>query len=184
MGDPGVKRLRLLCLVIGLMALLAFTGALAESKDDRRFVMPSSLRVIGDNGFDGTGPRIVILPEKLESIGREAFNNAPNLYTVYIPKSTKEIGDRAFGDPSKVVLAGESGSYAQEWAKAHGYTFVVVNVPLLSGSGDPDPPHEDKSMGASPEDDGVPPQRDADAMRMTVNPRDNPNMPPIDYFFP
>lgn len=60
-------------------------------------VLPSSLKVIGDNAFRGLKNLThVNLPDKLESIGAKAFYECENIEQICIPKSIKKIGDGAF----------------------------------------------------------------------------------------
>ena len=45
------------------------------------------------------------------------------LKSLYIPSSVAEIGEQFF--PESCIIYGESGSYAEQWAKENSYTFVV-----------------------------------------------------------
>ena len=96
-----------------------------------RFVdFPTKLKTIGDNAFDDrllTGP--LVLPEGLDSIGKEAFQK--NLITeVTIPESVRGIGQAAFYDNQYLLsatlnnnmetIARSLFNYCQKLAVVHG----------------------------------------------------------------
>lgn len=59
--------------------------------------LPSTLKVIGDNAFNGLFDiENIDFPEGLEVIGARAFKNCEHLQSVILPESVKEIGEGAF----------------------------------------------------------------------------------------
>lgn len=86
-------------------------------------VLPSSLKLIGEEAFEGTGFQAVILPASLEVIEARAFANAGAVTYVYIPSATKRIGEDAFANNRHLVIEGEAGSYAEQWAQEHAFSF-------------------------------------------------------------
>lgn len=66
---------------------------------------------------------ILILPEDLTTIGAEALSGLESAEAVRIPESVGEIADDAFDNSSIVILAPE-GSYAVQWAEAHGVPHI------------------------------------------------------------
>lgn len=69
----------------------------------------------------------IVLPETVQSIGDLAFAKCTALNYVYIPKSTTSISDNAFYSSNNVKIYGYDNSYAQEYAKAKGITFVSLS---------------------------------------------------------
>ena len=65
----------------------------------------------------------------------------PSLQAVYIPSTVEKIGANAFDDSNNIAFAGESGSYAENYATAQskpfkpGY-FICGNVVKKSDSKD------------------------------------------------
>ena len=90
-------------------------------------VLPASLTAIDEEAFRGGAFIYVKLSEKTTSIGCNAFADCRNLACIYIPATTPNIDDRAFGDIKKLVVYGKSGSYAHFFAQYHGFTFVAVS---------------------------------------------------------
>ena len=58
--------------------------------------LPSTLRIIGEQAFEGIPASSLTLPESLEKIGTSAFANCTNLRRATIPASVKYIGWGAF----------------------------------------------------------------------------------------
>ena len=58
--------------------------------------LPSTLRIIGEQAFNGIPASSLTLPESLEKIGTAAFANCTNLRRATIPASVKYIGREAF----------------------------------------------------------------------------------------
>ena len=92
------------------------------------FRLPSSLRIIEDEAFEGTAIVSAELPETLESIGEHAFAGIPTLRSIRIPENTKEIAKTAFAGSNGVTITGAPGSYARTWAKENGIPFAPVTV--------------------------------------------------------
>ena len=67
---------------------------------------------------------LLSLPEGLETIESEAFAYLWEAEAVYIPASVTEIADDAVAGTSPVILT-ESDSYAEAWAKAHGFDCLI-----------------------------------------------------------
>ena len=65
-------------------------------------VIPQSVELIGGQAFqENTGIESVIIPEGVRSIGRYAFYNCTSLKTVRIPDSVVQFGNMAFGNDMK-----------------------------------------------------------------------------------
>lgn len=104
-------------------------------------VFSEGLRIIGEEAFARTGLREVQLPDGVERIEKKAFADCAALHRVYIPESVTYIADDAFdmcGDyingtyytssPElyRFAICGKAGSYAETYAKEHGYTFEIT----------------------------------------------------------
>ncbi len=58
--------------------------------------VPSGVREIGDNAFEGKDCVEVFLPDGVRSIGEKAFARCVRLRYIYMPDSIKEIKQNAF----------------------------------------------------------------------------------------
>ena len=91
--------------------------------------LPSTLKTIGNNAFDSLGLSEIVIPEGVESIGDYAFLGEIKKAT--IPNSVTYIGEEAFGSDSELVICGERGSYAEEWAAENGFVFKTSSTSSL-----------------------------------------------------
>ncbi len=68
----------------------------------------------------------IMIPESVTSIGDTAFASCKNLSSITIPRSVTEIGPRAFEACNAVVIKGNIGSYAEQFAKQHDIPFLSL----------------------------------------------------------
>ena len=66
--------------------------------------LPASLRIIGDNAFQGSTFNSVVMPEGLEQIGVYAFARSQQLTKVTLNESLKEVGDYAFQNCDQLTI--------------------------------------------------------------------------------
>ena len=91
------------------------------------FTLPSSLQTIEEEAFAGTAMENFEFPEALTDVGDRAFADISALESVTIPPTEGlTISDTAF-EGSDVLIRGEEGSYAQEWAERNGVPFLSVS---------------------------------------------------------
>lgn len=64
--------------------------------DVTSYDIPEGVTVIGDHAFYACGLTEVVIPESIESIGKNAFCFSSQLKSVVLPKATKKIGREAF----------------------------------------------------------------------------------------
>ena len=81
-----------------------FQGCIALEKTvgDETFVLPSTIKSIGEYAFAGAKFKPVVLNEGLEVIGKNAFSGCPRLREITIPNTVTTIGDNAFESCSLV----------------------------------------------------------------------------------
>ena len=105
-----------------LTAVLIGTASAASADT---LTLPSGLKEIEAEAFMGdTSLDEVILPEGLESIGENAFANS-SVNRIAIPKGVTSIADNVFDGIYHVIVYGESGTYAEQWASnQENVTFV------------------------------------------------------------
>ena len=89
------------------------------------FVLPAALTTIDTEAFSGGMFSFVRLPERAVKICSNAFADCPNLKAIYISEETTEIASDAFGNIQGLTVIGRLGSYAETFAKANGFTFLV-----------------------------------------------------------
>jgi len=70
----------------------------------------------------------VTLPENLTSIEAGAFSYCKQLKTITIPQSVNSISEYAFQYVEDLTIQGYTGSAAEAFAEAQGYTFVALGA--------------------------------------------------------
>ena len=123
-----MKRVWLLLLGAFVLMFLAVPIAVADAGEARTFNMPSDLKLVEAEAFIGTAEERIVFQPSLKSIGERAFADTAALKEVYIPSSVVYISDNAFQGVGKLTVYGVPRSYAQGWAKKHGYSFVTVDI--------------------------------------------------------
>lgn len=78
------------------------------------------------------------IPETVTTIGNYSFANCQKLEKVYLPSLVGKINDNAFDncDKEKLVFSVAKGSYAENYAKEHGFNYETrgeENMPISSG---------------------------------------------------
>ncbi len=98
----------------------------------------SQLQSIGILSFmNCAGVKEIILPETVTSISAYAFGDCFALESLYVPQGVTFIYFSAFNGSSKLVLNVSEGTYAHEYAQAHGIACIArdfVYVAIDSGS--------------------------------------------------
>jgi len=94
-------------------------------KPEPDLILPSSLKTVGEEAFEGGAFKYAVLPESTESIERRAFANCRNLRDIYIPEMTTRITEDAFEGVSGLTIHGKEGSYAEYFAEKQGYAFYA-----------------------------------------------------------
>ena len=71
-----------------------------------------------------------VLKGAVKKVGEKAFANCINLRSVKIASGVTEIADNAFEGCARVVFYCAEGSYAERYAKAHGFPVKFMPYPL------------------------------------------------------
>ena len=92
--------------------------------------IPGTVSIIGDYAFESCSKlaKVTIL-NGVTSIGDWTFSFNSKLTAVAIPDSVTYIGDSAFSTFYDTTIYGNEGSYAQTFALAKGFAFVVGDLP-------------------------------------------------------
>ena len=91
--------------------------------------LPSSIKTIGDSAFAMTGFSQFTVPNGVTTIGDEAFSDCEKLTDITIPKSVTKIGKSLADAGAEVVtIHGETGSYAETYAKQNDLAFKATNT--------------------------------------------------------
>lgn len=100
--------------------------------------LPTAVKEIESEAFLGLKyVTEVVLPDGVETIGERAFAES-SIVRINLPESVTSIADNAFAD-CVLTIYGESGSYAQTYAKENGIPFVSAddaffNYRIVNGS--------------------------------------------------
>lgn len=79
--------------------------------------------VIDENTFKNCSNLSAVIVSDGTEIADNTFFGCPSLQAVYIPSTVEKIGANAFDDSKNIAFAGESGSYAESYAKAQSKPF-------------------------------------------------------------
>ena len=122
------NRIITLCVFAVVCMALSFALAEGDTVDTSVFVMPSSLRIIEESAFENTVPLTVYMSDSVEIIGDRAFAGTTKLHYIFIPESVRLIGENAFDGRNDLTIIGVGKSFAEDWARRHGYRFVKLDV--------------------------------------------------------
>ena len=79
------------------------------------------------------------IPYRVTKIGSNAFKNDTSLTDATLLEAVTSVGSSAFSYPDRTVIHGVSGTYAETWANANGFTFAPLgDVPVTAIHADPE----------------------------------------------
>ena len=95
--------------------------------------LPDSLKEIAPYAFfNCTGLTEVVIPRGVTSLSERVFSDCTNLKKVTLYETVTYINGTAFGENYWLTIFGYSGTYAEEFALAHNYTFVSLgDIPVI-----------------------------------------------------
>ena len=101
------------------------TAIVSRIKDCVNYIVPNSVKSIGDGAFSGCGSlQSITIPNSVTKIGDEALCGCTSLQSITIPNSVTSIGDKAFSSceslqsitiPNSVTSIGDGAFY---WCKS------------------------------------------------------------------
>ncbi|WP_455542706.1 SH3 domain-containing protein [Intestinibacter sp.] len=104
------------------------SSTFAGCKSLKSISLPSGINSIGESAFAMTGFTEFTVPNGVTNIGKEAFSTCEKLTKITIPKSVITIGKSILDAGAEVVtIYGETGSYAQTYAKENDIAFKSTN---------------------------------------------------------
>jgi len=68
----------------------------------------------------------VVIPEKVTSVGEEAFSGCTGLTDITIPESVTSIHENAFYNVFGINVHGVPGSFAEEFAEDKYFEFIPI----------------------------------------------------------
>jgi len=89
--------------------------------DERIYTISAGVKTIEKEAFLSCPATIVTIPDSCISIGERAFANCASLYVIEIPKSVSFIAEDAFDGCRNLTIIAPAGSYAEAYAKTHGF---------------------------------------------------------------
>jgi len=94
-------------------------------------IIPNSVTSIGSCAFYYCiNLTDVNIPDNMKSIGRKAFYNCSSLTSITIPDSVTSIESSAFSGCSNLTIYGNTGSYAETYAKNNNIPFTAAEPSL------------------------------------------------------
>ena len=106
---------------IGSYAFCDCSGGLTS------ITIPASVTSIGSSAFYGcSGLTSITIPDSVTSIGYSAFEGCSGLTSITIPDSVTSIGYSAFYDCPNLVIYGNAGSYAEQYATDNNIPFIQI----------------------------------------------------------
>lgn len=92
----------------GFIAQEKAGGVIPALGTQHTLTLPSDLRRIEAEAFEGLAFQTVVIPDTCTAIGSRAFANCRNLVYVYIPASVTDIAADAFDDCPNVIIEREA----------------------------------------------------------------------------
>lgn len=98
-------------------------NAFLDCDEFTEIILPETLTHIGAGAFRGcVNLKHIEIPNSVTHIGKAAFVGCDSLKSIYISENVVNIGDNCFNND--IVIYGRCNSYAEEYAKENGYTFI------------------------------------------------------------
>ena len=90
--------------------------------------LPSGLRIIEEEAFEGIAAEKIIVPSGVTAIGSRAFNDCPNLKELVLPPGITSLAEDALGTTGPVYIYGQAGGYQEAYAQAvANLIFIAVD---------------------------------------------------------
>lgn len=143
----------------GVKAISSF--AFYDGNDITSVIIPEGVLSIGERAFDHCKYlENITFSGTVETIGDYAFSYCEQLTEIVIPESVENIGANVFdGCSDELVVKGEPGSAAEDYAISNGYPFREDDVEAVKPSQSPVPQQSDKPVQSPvPQQSGEPVQ--------------------------
>ena len=182
------KIITLLVFTSFISTFFASANAEFDARSDRIFVFPYELKEIEEEAFEGTAVKTIILREHVVCIEKKAFSDTSFLTDVYIPATTKHIGEHAFSENNTLIIHGVRGSFTEKWAIdreipfANDYATIFFDNDLKKTRSNnlPRDKHNQPSYLLPTEIIS----KKTDYRERSMRPQDRTELYPIDYRFP
>lgn len=94
------------------------------------FRMGQGTTVVREEAFAGcTNLYSAVMKRGVKTIESKAFKGCTNLKSVKVPNNVTDIADDAFEGCSRAVFYCDEGSYAEQYAKEHGFKVIYMKLP-------------------------------------------------------
>ena len=99
---------------------------LIKAPEEAEIKIPSEVRAIGEAAFKGSKIKSLVISNNVIAIGRNAFEDCPNLEFLFIPKSVAEVGVDAFKEDTKLTIYTEWEKKPEGWAASLGDNVNIL----------------------------------------------------------
>ena len=111
--------------------LTVVSAAIKMSRGDfdvtnAELILPNDLLVIEENAFRGDKFTSVYCQDNTTTIGAYAFAGNAALEWIYLPPSVNMIDNASFAGCTQLIIYGQAGSYAQQYAEENQIEFVEI----------------------------------------------------------
>lgn len=73
----------------------------------------------------------IVLPDSVKTIETRAFSECTGLRSIYLSENVESIADNAFQNDPELIIYCKGGTYAEQYALAHGFKIIYVDTLVL-----------------------------------------------------
>lgn len=118
-------------IITALLFIAPLTIAFADGvafDETETVTLPAFLVEMEKEAFESTAIKKAVFPHGMIRVGKNAFNEANSLSSVYLPETVQYIAESALPRNTDLTIYGINGSYAEEWAQAQKLRFIECDI--------------------------------------------------------
>jgi len=101
--------------------------------DIANIAIPQTVTVIGEGAFSGCTMGAFIVPPTITKIGKEAFAYCKKFKSIFIPKSVKTVGEKAFEYDNTVQISTDAESKPSGWKLEESEVNKPIRWSIIQG---------------------------------------------------